>query len=308
MKKKPEISLGPLLYFWPKDTVLNFYNEIAKSPVDIVYLGETVCAKRTIMSYQDWLDVGRSLRLAGKKVVLSGMTLLESASDLRRLERLCKEDDFDIEANDFAAIELLHAQGREFITGPAINIYNQHSLSLLASQGMKRWTLSVELGRAELTSLQTTRPEGVETEIFVWGKMPLAYSARCFTARAHKLPKDDCQLRCLADPSGLLMSTREDESFLTINGVQTQSALTCNLMEYTHEMSALDVDVWRISPQPKHTLDIIAAFDRCRGAVATDTATLQSAHAWAEQGACDGYWNGVEGMQKTEIELMENRV
>ncbi len=308
MKNKPQISLGPLLYFWPKETVLSFYLDIENSPVDIVYLGETVCSKRTIMSYQDWLDVAKSLQLAGKKVVLSGLTLLESASDLRRLERLCKEKEFGIEANDFAAVELLHAQGRDFVTGPAINIYNQHSLAFLASQGMKRWTLSVELGRNELTKLQATRPAGVETEVFVWGKMPLAYSARCFTARAHNLPKDDCQLRCLADPSGLQMSTREGESFLTINGIQTQSALTCNLMEHTCELNELDVDVWRISPQAENTLDIIAGFDQCRQTQAADSNTLQSANVWAEQGACDGYWNGVEGMQKTQNWLLENRI
>jgi len=38
------ISLGPLLYFWNRQTVLDYYNKIAQSPVDIVYLGETVCA------------------------------------------------------------------------------------------------------------------------------------------------------------------------------------------------------------------------------------------------------------------------
>lgn len=307
MNTTPQLSLGPLLYFWPKDQVLDYYQKIAESPIDIVYLGETVCAKRTLMNYQDWLDVAESLKAAGKEVTLSSMTLLESESDTRRLERLCQENGFMIEANDFGAIELLHSLERPFVTGPSINIYNERTLSILAAQGLKRWTMSVELGKEALENLQNTRPEGVETEVLVWGKMPLAYSARCFTARAHNLPKDDCQLRCLADPDGMLMSTRENEAFLTINGIQTQSALTSNLIAHTREMTALGVDVWRISPQSTYTLDIIEAFDQCRNDQSLTNEIMQSTESWTDHGGCDGYWNGGAGMEKTASWLEENR-
>ena len=303
MTNKPRLSLGPIQYFWPRETVLDFYAAMENSPLDIIYLGETVCAKRTKMSYQDWLDVASRLREAGKEVVLSGMTLLESASDLKRLERLCRETDYTIEANDFAAIELLASQRRPFVTGPSINIYNRHSLALLARQGLKRWTLSVELGRDALASLQSTRPSGVETEVFVWGKMPLAYSARCFTARSQQLPKDDCQLRCLADPDGLLMSTRENEAFLTINGIQTQSAKTCSLISHTKELNELGVDIWRISPQSQHMDKIIDLFEQQRQQVSPPP----DFEAWTDHGSCDGYWSGNAGMEQTSQWLEENR-
>jgi len=42
----------------------------------------------------------------------------------------------------------------------------------------------------------------VETAIFAYGRLPLAYSAGCFTARFHNLPKDDGQYRYLNDPEG----------------------------------------------------------------------------------------------------------
>ena len=73
------------------------------------------------------------------------------------------------------------------------------------------------------------RPAGLETEVFAYGRLPLAFSARCFTARHRNLPKDDCRFSCIDHPDGLLMETREKQPFLVLNGIQTQSALVYNL-------------------------------------------------------------------------------
>jgi collagenase-like PrtC family protease len=62
------------------------------------------------------------------------------------------------------------------------------------------------------------------------------------------LPKDDCQYRCLDYPEGLTVSTREGQAFLALNGIQTQSAQTCNLLPELEELRELKVDVLRISP------------------------------------------------------------
>lgn len=298
----PKLSLGPLLYFWTSEQIQDFYDKIAETPIDIVYLGETVCSKRRSLNYQDWIDLAKKLRDKGKEVVLSSMTLLEAESDLKTLQRLCNEEDFLIEANDFAAIDQLAEANKPFVTGASINIYNSRSLEFLAKKGLKRWNLSVELSKDMLKLLQAERPAGVETEVFAWGRLPLAYSARCFTARAHNLPKDDCQYRCIDDPNGMLLKTREDEAFLCINGIQTQSALTCNLLDEIPALQALDVDVLRISPQSQSTPQIIDAFHkRLQGN--SDAIGMDKAEKWANSGSCNGYWHGGAGMDKVTEHL-----
>jgi collagenase-like PrtC family protease len=295
----PKLSLGPVPYFWSRETLLEFYDRIAITPVDIVYLGETVCSKRRPLKTREWLNLATELQAAGKEVVLSSLTLLEAGSELASLKRLCREQDFMIEANDMAAVQQL-AGSRPFVTGPSVNIYNARTLTVLAGLGLQRWVLPVELSRDTLEDMQMLRPTGVATEVFVFGHLPLAWSARCFTARAHNLPKDDCQFRCLDYPDGMLLSTREDESFLVLNGIQTQSARTLNLISELDDLRQLGVDVLRISPQSRHTELIIGTFHRClRGGITAPEAEAQLGKLMPV-GPCNGYWYGDAGMDSRQ--------
>lgn len=289
------LSLGPISYFWPREQVLEFYRQAAASPADIVYLGEIVCSKRRQLGLEDYLAVGEALRAAGKEVVLSSLTLLEAASELGALKRLCANERFTVEANDISAIQLLSAAGQAFVSGPSVNIYNQRSLRLLAARGLRRWVLPVELGLATLRDLQAERPQGVETEVFACGRLPLAWSARCYTARSFNLPKDNCQFKCIEFPDGRLLQTQEGEDFLVLNGIQTQSALTHEAIELLPEFRALGVDVLRISPQSAHTFRIVELFDAARrgGDLAALRAELLTL---LPLGACNGYLHGLPGM------------
>jgi collagenase-like PrtC family protease len=295
MSTQPRLSLGPVLYYWPKDQMLEFYREVADSPVDIVYLGETVCSKRNLMRTDDWFELADSLAATGKEVVLSTLALLEAESEMKRLRRICDNGRFMVEANDMGAVQLM--QGKPFVTGHSVNVYNDRSLRLLAKQGLKRWVFPVELSHQTLADMQSNRPEGVETEVFAYGRLPLAYSARCFTARAHNLPKDDCQYRCLDYPDGLTLSAQDDTRFLALNGIQTQSAHTFNLLSELDRMKALDVDVVRISPQSRQPLKIIDVYHQCLEGgmdVSEGNAILEKL---MPVGGCNGYWHGEAGME-----------
>ena len=290
-----KLSLGPILYFWDRDTVLDFYARAADSAVDIVYLGETVCSKRRALRAEDWFRIAERLEAAGKEVVLSTLALIEAESELGALRRLCDNGRFAVEANDMGAVNMLAGRAR-FVAGPYLNVYNAGTLDLLAQAGAYRWVLPVELGREQLAALQAARPAGMETEVFAFGHLPLAFSARCFTARAHNVPKDDCGFRCADYADGMLLSTQERKPFLVLNGTQTQSAETCNLVAELPEMQRLGVDVMRISPPSRGTFEIVEIFR----AVADGTLDAETAHVpltrFTPQGSCNGYWYGEAGM------------
>jgi collagenase-like PrtC family protease len=289
------LSIGPITYFWERQQVLDFYRQAADCPAEIVYLGEVICSKRRLVKFEDWLAIGRELRQAGKEVILSSLTLLEAASEVSSLKKLCSNDEFTVEANDISAVQLLSKANRPFVTGPSVNIYNLRTLELLAGKGLKRWVLPVELGLDTLADLQAGRPAGLETEVFALGRLPLAYSARCYTARSLNLPKDDCRFKCIDYPDGRLLKTREDQPFLVLNGIQTQSALTHQALDELPGLASLAVDVLRISPQHQHSMEIIGLFDAARRGAALEPLTRQLA-GLLPLGACNGYLVGQAGM------------
>ncbi|NIA26704.1 MAG: U32 family peptidase, partial [Desulfobulbaceae bacterium] len=203
------LSLGPIQYYWPKEKILEFYRSMESAPVDIVYLGETVCSKRRSLRFNDWIEIAERLQSSGKQVVLSTLALLEASSELGLVRKLCTNGNYPIEANDMSAVQLL-AGKTDFIGGASLNIYNPRTLRKLVGMGLTRWVMPVELSKSVHSGFQEEMPGGIETEIFAWGRLPLAYSARCYTARAHKVPKDACEFCCIDYPDGLMLATRDD--------------------------------------------------------------------------------------------------
>jgi len=289
-----KISLGPILYFWERNTIYDFYEQIARTPVDVVYLGETVCAKRRQLSLGDWLDLAYTLSSRGKQVILSTLTLIEAESELSQLRKICQNGDFLVEANDMSAVQLLSEQAIPFVAGPFINIYNAQTLRLLVKQGLQRWVMPVELSRQTLDQiLLEANKLGIadqfETEVFSYGRLPLAFSARCFTARAYNIPKDSCEFICSRHPDGMPLQSQEGDDVFTINGIQTQSGSRYNLLPQLTAMRSLGVDIVRLSPESSGMEDIIQQFHKARQ---SGVEILE-----VSSDSCNGYWFQRAGME-----------
>jgi len=292
-----KISLGPIPYFWERERVFDFYAHALEAPVDIVYLGETVCSKRRALRLPDWLDIAERLAAAGKEVVLSTLTLIEAESEAAYMRTIAENGRFEVEANDMAAVNMLEGV-TPFVVGPHINVYNSRTLALMARTGAKRWVMPMELDRDTLVALQAQRPAGMETEVFVFGRLPLSFSARCFTARAHNLSKDECGFRCADYPDGMPLRTREGQSFLSLNGIQVQSGETYNLVNEISVLRNLGVDVLRISPQAQGMFEIVDAFRSVIDGHQESSAAAAMLEPYQAYGSCDGYWYGVPGMNR----------
>ncbi|MGY0558644.1 MULTISPECIES: U32 family peptidase [unclassified Lysobacter] len=292
-----KLSLAPLQYFWPRERTLAFYREVAGWPLEVIYLGETVCSKRRELGTRDWIALAEELAVSGKQIVLSSLALIEAESELSVLSRLVEHGGFWVEANDLSAVQMCRTAGLPFVAGPTLNIYNHRALAMLMEDGLRRWVPGVEQGEQLIGELKDALlADGIampELEVTVWGRLPLSYSARCFTARALDVPKDQCGFRCIDYPDGMPLDTREGNAFLRINGIQIQGEETVDLGPELPSLRALGVDLLRIYPQAEGCREVVEHFDLAR----------QSMTPPPRRGARNGFWHGEPGMRPEHMEI-----
>lgn len=253
-----QITIGPVQYWWPRPALLAFYADLVDGPAHTVVLGEAVCSRRNDMKLDDWLDLARDLKSAGKQVRLVTQTLVASEAELRTVRRVCEQGEFAVEAGDASALGVVLRQDaavRHRLTlGPHLNIYSRRSLEEHASLGATHWAAAAELSLTQIAAINPPAnpvlgPHGpIATEVWAFGRLPLAFSARCFTARHHRLTKDACDFRCRDDADGLLLTTEDGEPFLTLNGIQTQSAKLHCLIAHRDALLQAGVVALRLSP------------------------------------------------------------
>lgn len=290
------LVMGPVLFNWKPEDWRDFYFRIAdEADVDQVCVGEVVCSKRTPYFDPFMPEVIERLQAADKQVILSTLALIMNKREMGNVRDIAaiNDDDIIVEANDVSATALL--SGKPHAIGPFVNVYNEGTLAYLAANGAKSVCLPVELGMDALAALAKDSP--AELEVMVFGRLPLAISARCYHARAHALHKDGCQYICADDPDGMEVDTLDGDPFLAVNGVQTMSHAYADLSASVAGL--LDLGISRLRLSPHASIDMVGVAETFR-AVSEGTMDVEEAQArfTSELGGaalCNGYIQGEIG-------------
>lgn len=295
---KTQLTIAPILFHWSAEQKLDFYARIAdEAPVDVVYLGEVICSKRTPFFEKHYDEVAERLTRAGKTVVFSTLAEVMLKRERNMIAGFCDLEDYELEVNDTSA--LWHLEDKSYRVGSLMNVYNEDTMAYLVAKGATHFSLPSELPRDSVAILAArAKGLGVTTEVQVFGRVSLALSARCYHARAHGRIKDNCQFVCEEDMDGMPLNTLDKEEFLTVNGIQTLSHSYLNLLGNLNDMKEMGVTHFRLTP---HTQDMVVVANIFRDALDN---TVSAAESGEKLAALDipaqfsnGFWHGQAGHQ-----------
>lgn len=269
MTKRFELTVGPVLFNWTAEALVDFYARIAdEAPVDRVVVGELVCSKR-LPFYADKIpEIVERLERGGKRVSLTSLALPTLEREQRASRELADAGTHEVEIEDLTMLGRMQPE-KPFAVGPLVNVYNEKTLAFLARRGARRFSLPPELPIASVATLAKAAAEaGAGLEVWAYGRVPLAISSRCYHARVHGLHKDSCQFVCGQDPDGLSVRTIDGADFLAVNGVQTLSHVHCNLIGDLDRLAAAGVTSLRLSPHTGDFVGVANAFaDAAQGRI-----------------------------------------
>ncbi|GAU82057.1 U32 family peptidase [Bosea sp. BIWAKO-01] len=289
-----QLTLGPVLYHWSPERWRDFHYRIAdEAPVDTVVVGEAVCSKRAPFK-QDYLPgVVERLQAAGKQVVHASLILVSLPRERRQTSELMSAEDIMVEVNDLTC--LAFPRDRPHAIGPFVNVYNEATAGFLARRGATRICLPPELPLAAVTAIATALPE-TAIEVFAFGRVPLAISARCYHARAHKLTKDNCRFVCEQDPDGMPVRTLDGAGFLSVNGVQTLSHGCAGLLRDVPLLRRAGVASLRLSPQDCDMVAVAQLFRDVLGErIAPEEAERRLGEIYPGVPLANGFLHGAPG-------------
>ena len=300
--KDTELTLGPCLFNWSEADWRDFYFKVAdEGDFDLVYIGEPVCSKRLPFRNNVLPDILDRMESAGKKVILSTLALVTTKAERKTLAEQCEQDMWMVEANDLTALAFL--KGRDYVIGPYINIYNEATIQSLTARGAVRFVLPAEVPAETAAQLIKAAPEP-KYELQVFGRLPLALSARCYHARLHHLSKDSCRFVCELDPDGRDVNSLAGQPFLAVNGIQTMSYGSQLLLEELPALADAGINAFRLSP---HTGDMLGVARNFRevmagrmdaGEARAKISALMPNHAFV-----NGFIHAQPGMQQVDEQL-----
>lgn len=287
-----ELSLGPVLFEWKREELLRFYDEVCGMDVDRVYIGEVVCSKKIGLDADTVSGIAGRLQDAGKKVVLSSLAVVSNEEEIDFTRRLLALP-CAVEANDISVLNIVDPAEREVLAGPHITTYNAPSIEFLQGLGIRHVTFPVELSRESIE--YNIRHTGIEGEVFVHGKVPLAFSWRCYTSRAYGLTKTECRHHCAVHPDGMELKTLEREPLFTMNGTSLLSAGTYTLVEAVKDLEGIGVKTLRVSPQYKDTARVVEIFRKTMAGELAPEEALAGIAEITQGPLCNGWYFGGAG-------------
>jgi collagenase-like PrtC family protease len=294
-----QLTLGPVLYHWSPERWRDFHYRIADdAPVDTVVVGEAVCSKRAPFKQDLLSGVVERLEDAGKQVVHASLILVSLARERRQTRELMAAEGVMVEVNDLTCLATL--ANRPHVIGPFINVYNEATARFLAARGARCICLPPELPLAAVETIAAALP-GTEIEVFAFGKVPLAISARCYHARAHNLAKDNCRFVCEQDADGMPVRTLDDAGFLSVNGVQTMSHSCASLLRDIPMLRRAGVASLRLSPQDCDMVAVAKLFrEAADGHLEAREAEERLAGIYPDVPFANGFLHGIPGHRLAE--------
>ncbi len=296
-----KLSLGPIPFLWEKNRIISFYKEIASTPVSVVYIGEVVCSKRAILGIDMLKMICELLVDAGKEVVISTFGLMTNQEELDFAESLCTID-APVEVNNIGILNF--CEGKKTIAGPHLAIYNAPTAKYLASIGVRRIVFMPEISRDSIRSVSSAVPQ-VEKEIIAFGNLPLAFSWRCYTARALGMTKANCAISCIKYPEGMPLETMDRKPVYNINGTQIVSAQKVCMIEEIDLLRDMGIGLLRIMPHPTATSEIMEIFGRVTGGALSPSEAVECLRKFAPEGISNGWFYGQPGWEYVGKESAE---
>ncbi|MBI4924193.1 MAG: U32 family peptidase [Devosia nanyangense] len=270
------LTLGPVLYLWDEARWRDFYFRVAdEAEVDTVVVGETICSKREHFHANVTTAVVDRLAAAGKTVRLASLALVTLERERKSVRRLAEQDALELEVGELSAHAAL--RGKPHSVGPLVNVYNAATAQVLGARGAVAICLPAELPMHSIAQICQSMP-AMRFEVFGFGRVPLAISARCAHARFKGLTRDNCQFVCGDDPDGLPVDTLDGQPFLALNGVQTVSSTCHAVIGDLGSLRNAGVDAIRLSPQ---VCDMVAVSRIFRAVI---DGSLDAGDAWSRLG------------------------
>ncbi|MBI5681935.1 MAG: U32 family peptidase [Deltaproteobacteria bacterium] len=161
----------------------------------------------------------------------------------------------------------------------------------------------VELSRDAIGyNIQNTNIDG---EVFAHGKVPLAFSWRCYTSRHYGLNKTNCKHHCRLYPDGMVLKSIEKEPLFTVNGTSILSADAYTIVEFVEDLKEIGVKALRISPQRQNTKEIVDVFRKRIDGEISGEEGLALLKDTSPIGFCNGWYLGKAGKEYIEIQKLK---